>query len=338
MILAHSHMLPLLWLVPLVIIFLIWAHGRRRKALSTFARPEMARILTGSVSRRKRRWKYLLIVLAILTAAFALTRPQYGKKLRMIKRRGIDVVIVMDTSDSMLAEDIKPNRIQSAKQEVMTLIDQLQGDRVALVAFAGEAFVQCPLTTDYAAAKMFLEVIDQPLEPGTAIGQAIEMAMSVFQQEERKYKAIVLITDGEDHRSDPLEAARKAAQEGIRIYAIRIGSPGGVPIPIRNARGDLQEYKKDRLGETVMSRLDEATLQKVALETDGKYYRATAGEMELEAILEELSQMERKELKSRELELGEERYQMFVLAAVLMLAAEAALGDRKRKRRDAVDA
>jgi Ca-activated chloride channel family protein len=231
----------------------------------------------------------------------------------------------------MLAEDIKPNRMQRAKHEVSALIDRLQGDRVALVAFAGEAFVQCPLTTDYAAAKMFLDVIDQPLEPGTAIGRAIETAMSVFQQKERKYKAIVLITDGEDHRSDPLEAARKAAQEGIRIYAIGMGSPGGVPIPIRNARGDLREYKKDRQGETIMSRLDEATLQKVALETDGRYYRSTAGEMELEAVLEELSQMERKELKSRELELGEERYQIFVLAAVLMLAAEAVLGDRKRK-------
>jgi len=291
--------------------------------------------LAASVSRRRRTWKTIYLLLALLTTVLALARPQYGRKLRMVQRKGIDIVIALDTSDSMLAEDIKPNRLERAKQEISSLIDRLRGDRVALVAFAGEAFVQCPLTSDYGAAKMFLDIIDQSIEPGTAIGQAIRTSTAIFQDKERKYKAIILITDGEDHRSDPLAAAEQAAQEGVRIYPIGVGSPGGVPIPIRDERADLVEYKKDRHGETVLSRLDEITLQRIALKTGGRSYRATTGEMELESILEELEGMEKKELASREYDLREDRYQYFVLATVILLAAEAALGDRKRRGKDA---
>ena len=334
MVFIYSYMLSLLWLVPLLAVFLIWALRNKSRTLARLVHPDLAGKLAASVSRRKGRLKVILILAAVLLSALALARPQYGKKLRMVRRKGIDIVIALDTSDSMLAEDIKPNRLERAKQEVSALIDRLQGDRVALVSFAGDAIVQCPLTTDYGAAKMFLDVIERYPVAGTAIAKAIESASGLFEQEERKYKAIILITDGEDHRSDPVSAAKTAAQKGIRIYAIGVGSPGGVPIPIRNERGDLREYKKDRAGETVMSKLDEATLQRIALESDGKYLRATTGEMELETILEELSQMERKELKSRQMDLGEERYQFFVLAAILMLTAEAALGDRRRKRKD----
>ncbi len=329
---AYSHMLSLLWLIPLMIIFLVVASRRKQKALLTFVHPDLADRLAVSLSRRKRKLKLTLVVLAVLLTVLALARPQWGKTLHMVRRKGIDIVIALDTSDSMLAEDIKPNRLQRAKNEVSTLIDRMQGDRVALVAFAGDAFVQCPLTTDYGAAKMFLDIMDTHPQSGTAIGKAIQTASRVFEQKERKHKAIILITDGEDHKSDPVAAAKEAAGEGIRIYTIGVGSPGGVPIPIRDERGELLEYKKDRRGETVMSRLDQLTLQKIALETDGRYYRASTGEMELEAILDELSQMERKELKSRELDLRQERYQFFVLATILLLTAEAALGDRKRKR------
>jgi Ca-activated chloride channel family protein len=183
---------------------------------------------------------------------------------------------------------------------------------------------------------MFLGIMDTQLipAPGTVIGKAIETAVRVFDQQERKYKAMILITDGEDHRSDPLAAAKAAAEEGIRIYAIGIGSPGGVPIPIRNESGDLVEYKKDRQGEMVVSKLDQAVLQEIALETDGKYFQATRSGMELDRILEDLSQLERKELKSRQLDMYQDRYQFFVLAAVLALTAEAALGDRKRRHKD----
>ncbi len=331
---ARPHLLYLLWLVPAAILFFLWSARSRRRNLARLIGPELSGQLTASVSRRRRTWKTICIVLALLAAVLALARPQYGRKLRMIQRKGIDIVIALDTSDSMLAEDIKPNRLKRAKQEISTLIDRLQGDRVALVAFAGDAFVQCPLTSDYGAARMFLDIIDQNIAPGTAIGKAIQTCIDVFQEKEHKYKAIILITDGEDHRSDPLEAARRAAQEGIRIYAIGVGSSGGTPIPMRDERGDLVEYKKDRRGETVMSRLDEVTLQQIALETKGRYYRVTTGEMELERILEELESMEKKELASREYDLKEDRYQYFLLAAVIFLAAEAALGERRRKGKD----
>jgi len=331
---AHAPMLHLLWLLPAAVLFFAWTARRRRRDLNRFIGPELSVRLAASVSRRRRRWKTIFILLALFTALLALARPQYGRKLRMIQRKGIDIVIALDTSDSMLAEDIRPNRLERAKREISSLIDRLRGDRVALVAFAGEAFVQCPLTSDYEAAKMFLDIIDQSLEPGTAIGKAIHTSTAVFQDKERKYKAIILITDGEDHRSDPLVEAEKAAQEGVRIYTIGVGSPGGVPIPIRDEGGDLVEYKKDRRGETVLSRLDEIALQRIALKTGGRFYRATTGEMELESILEELENMEKKELASQEYDLREDRYQYFLLATVILLAADVALGDRKRRGKD----
>jgi Ca-activated chloride channel family protein len=325
-------MLHLLWLIPAAALFFIWTARRRRRDLDRLIGPKLSGRLAASVSRRRRTWKSIFLLLALLTAVLALARPQYGQKLRMIQRKGIDIVIALDTSDSMLAEDIKPNRLERAKQEIASLIDRLRGDRIALVAFAGEAFVQCPLTSDYGAAKMFLDIIDQSIEPGTAIGQAIRTGTAVFQDKERKYKAIILITDGEDHRSDPLAVAEEAAQEGVRIYAIGVGSPGGTPIPIRDQQGDLIEYKKDQKGQTVLSRLDEVTLQRIARETGGRYYRATTGEMELERILEELEGMEKKELASQEYDLREDRYQYFLLATVILLSAEAALGDRRRRK------
>jgi Ca-activated chloride channel family protein len=332
---AYAPLLHLLWLVPVALLFFIWTARRRRRALERLIGPRLSGRLAVSVSRRRRAWKAVLILAALLTAVLALARPQYGRKLRMIQRKGIDIVIALDTSDSMLAEDIKPNRLERAKQEISSLIDRLRGDRVALVAFAGESFVQCPLTSDYGAAKMFLDIIDQSIQPGTAIAKAIQTGTAVFQDKERKYKAIILITDGEDHRSDPLAAAEEAAGQGVRIYTIGVGSPGGVPIPMRNDRGGLVEYKKDRQGETVLSRLDEVTLQRIARQTGGRYYRATTGEMELERILEELEGMEKKELASREYDLREDRYQYFLLATILLLAGEAALGDRRRKGTDA---
>lgn len=329
---AYARLLHLLWLIPAAALLFIWTARRRRRDLHRLIGPKLSGRLAASVSRRRRTWKAVCLLLALLTAVLALARPQYGRKLRMIQRKGIDIVIALDTSDSMLAEDIKPNRLERAKQEIASLIDRLRGDRVALVAFAGEAFIQCPLTSDYGAAKMFLDIIDQSIEPGTAVGQAIRTGTAVFQEKERKYKAIILITDGEDHRSDPLAAAGEAARSGVRIYTIGVGSPGGTPIPIRDEGGALIEYKKDRQGQTVLSRLDEVTLQRIARETGGRYYRATTGEMELERILEELESMEKKELASQEYDLREDRYQYFLLATVILLSAEAALGDRRRKK------
>ncbi len=324
----------LLWLVPVVILFYLISFRRKRKALGAFGSLGLMAKLTPSVSRRKQRLKTILMVLGLSFLLFSLARPQYGKRLRMMKRRGVDIIICLDTSKSMLAEDIMPNRLERAKHELTDLIDELKGDRVGIVAFAGDAFLECPLTLDYGAAKLFLDILDPDIipTPGTAIGEAIRVALRGFNQKERKYKVMVLLTDGEDQGSDPIKAARDASQEGVRVYAVGIGSPQGAPIPLRDNRGKLLEYKKDREDQTVMSKLDEVTLQEIALLTDGKYYRSTTGGMELDRIYEDISKLEKRELKSRQYSQYEDRYQYFLLVGVLALMAEGFLSDRRRKK------
>jgi Ca-activated chloride channel family protein len=280
-------------------------------------------------------FKVFLLLVSVFFLILTFARPQFGERLQIMKRRGIDLLIALDTSLSMLAEDIKPNRLERAKHEIANLIERLRGDRVGLLAFAGDSFVQCPLTTDYGAAKMFLDAMDTDMipEPGTAIGTAIEKALEAFVKQERKYKVLLLLTDGEDHVSDPIGSAKKAAEEGVRIYTIGLGTRKGEPIPIRDARGNVEEYKRDRKGEVVMTKLDEATLQKVALLTDGKYYRSTMGEGELEKIYEDISKLEKKEFEAKEFTQYEDRFQYFLIFAIVLLSVEALLTDRRKVKK-----
>jgi Ca-activated chloride channel family protein len=251
-----------------------------------------------------------------------------------MKREGVDIVIALDCSHSMLAQDFKPSRLEKAKQEMNGLISRMRGDRVGLVAFAGVAFIQCPLTLDYSAAGMFLDIMDENLipRPGTAVGDAIRTSIAAFNQKERKYKVLILLTDGEDHGSDPLKAAEEAAAEGIRIYTIGIGSVQGEPVPVKNKRGMVTGYKKDREGSVVVSKLDQTTLQKIALTTGGKYYHATSGEMELEKIYSEISKMEKKELEGKLMTQYEDRYQIFIFLAIVCLTIEFLLSERRGRK------
>jgi len=290
--------------------------------------------LSLSYSPKKQRRKVDLMLLGVFFLLFSLARPQLGTKLTLMKREGVDIIIAMDVSLSMLAEDIKPNRLEKAKQEINGLISRMKGDRVGLVAFAGVPFVQCPLTLDYSAAKMFLDIIDVNLipQPGTALGDAVRASIKAFNQKERKYKVLILLTDGEDHDSDPLGAAEEASKEGIRIYTIGIGSVQGEPIPIKDNRGQVTGFKKDKEGSVIVSRLDEVTLQKIALTTGGKYYHATSGEMELDKIYDEISKMEKKELEGKLLTQYEDRYQYFLLLSVVFLTIEFLLSERRSRR------
>lgn len=321
-------------LIPVLLAFYWVVFRMKKKALARFGNLELMKKLALSFSPKKQRWKVALLLLAVFFLMFSLARPQLGTRLTLMKREGVDIVIAMDCSLSMLAEDFKPSRLEKAKQEVNGLISRLQGDRVGLVAFAGAAFIQCPLTLDYSAAKMFLDIMDVNLipEPGTALGEAIRTSMKAFSQKERKYKVLILLTDGEDHDSDPLGAAEEAAVEGIRIYTIGIGSIQGEPIPLKNARGGVEGYKKDQEGGVVVSRLDETTLQKIALTTGGKYYHATSGEMELDKIYDEISKMEKKELEGKLMTQYEDRYQFFLLLSILLLVIEFALSERRSQR------
>lgn len=327
--------LHLLWLVPLLAGFFAFVRRRRRIRLERFAGQQLLGRLVRSAGGERTVIRYLLFLLALTFLILAAARPMWGTRVNEVARRGVDVIIAMDTSLSMDAEDVKPSRLRKAKLEMTGLVDRLRGDRVGLVAFAGSAFVQCPLTLDHSAAKMFLDILDTGLipRPGTAIARAITMSMEAFRSRERKYKVLVLLTDGEDHEADPVAAARAAAEEGVVIHTVGIGSPVGEPIPMRDAQGQISGYKKDRSGEVVTSRLDEETLRAIARTTGGIYVRATQGEVELDTLVAEISGMEKRELQSRMHAGLEERFQYPLALALLLLVSWLAIPDLGRRRR-----
>lgn len=329
---AYPYFFQLYWLLPVIVLFFIWSFRRKRRLLQKIGDEELVEQLTRSVSRAKQVWKAVLVVLAFATLVFALADPQIGTKLENVKRKGVDIFIALDVSKSMLAEDVAPNRLEKAKHEISTFIDRLQGDRIGLICFAGIAFVQCPLTLDYSAAKLFLSEIDTDIipQPGTAVSNAITTAISSFVSKELKHKVLILITDGEDHEGKPVEAAKKAAGEGVVIYTIGIGSPQGAPIPEFDAYGNRTGYKKDRDGKIITTKLDVLTLEKIAFETGGKYYISSTGESELNKIYDEISGMEKKELASRQFTQFEDRFQIFLFIALFLLLVETFLGERRK--------
>ena len=333
---AFQNYLYLLILIPFLILFFVYAFRQKRKAMALFGNLALVQKLSQSVSQKRQVWKAILLVLAFFFLALSFARPQLGTKLRTVKREGQDIMVALDVSLSMLAEDIKPNRLEKAKHEIGSLIDKLEGDRVGLIAFAGKAFVQCPLTLDYGAAKMFLDVMEPDLipVPGTAIGEAIQRSVTSFVEKERKHKILILITDGEDHVGKPLEMAKAASKEGVVIYCVGIGSSQGVPIPLYDGRGNRTGFKKDRKGEVVMTKLDELTLEKIALETSGKYYRASPGEVELDRIYDDIEKMEKKALASEQFAQFEDRFQILVGFALFLLVLEVLIPERRRLKRE----
>ncbi|HEU4402880.1 MAG TPA: VWA domain-containing protein, partial [Candidatus Polarisedimenticolia bacterium] len=287
---------------------------------------------SSSASTERRVIKAVLVVAACLFLILALARPQWGARLETLSRRGVDVIVAVDTSLSMLAEDVKPNRLAQARAAVSSLIDLLQGDRVGLVAFSGAAYVACPLTLDYSAASLFVDVLDTDLIPirGTAIAEAIRTSTRAFDSSQRRYKVLILITDGEDHEGDVETAVGAARDEGVTIFTVGIGSPSGEPIPLRNARGDVVGYKEDHDRRKVTSRLGESALESMALRTGGRYFRASTEGIELRRIYEEIAKMDQRTLSARLQTAFEERYQWPLLLALLLLGLEAAISERTR--------
>ncbi|MEW5768545.1 MAG: VWA domain-containing protein [bacterium] len=327
---GYPENLYLLWLIPGVIILYVSAGWRKKKLLARFAGPRLLEVLASSVSSKKQRLKAYLIVLGLSFLILALANPRFGSRMVKVKRQGVDVLIAIDTSLSMEAEDVQPNRLAKAKLELSSLIDELKGDRVGIIAFAGDAFLQCPLTLDYSAAKLFLSMADTSLipSPGTAIGEAIRVAIKSFSERERKYKVLIILTDGEDHQSNPLEAAEEAKREGIRIYTIGIGRPQGEPIPLYDENRNLTGYKLNKQGEVVMSKLDENSLQQMAFKTSGQYYRASLGEIEVKRIVREISGMEKKELASGLYSQYEDRFQYPLFIGLILLVVEFLISER----------
>jgi Ca-activated chloride channel homolog len=318
--------------LPLVVGFFIYAWQARQHALRRFVAASLLERLTPGqgLSRQVVRWS--LFVAALLFLVLALVRPRFGVKTEMIERKGVDIIVALDVSRSMLAEDVTPNRLDRAKHEIGKLIDLLKGDRVGLILFAGESYVQCPLTLDYAAAHMFLGAVNSDWldQQGTALAQAIEQAAKAFRSKARKQKVLIILSDGEDHEGKSVDAAQAAAAEGVRIYTIGVGSEGGVPIPMSHAGGNVV-YKKDQSGNLVMTRLDPAVLDAIAAKGNGRYFHAGTT-LDLTAIYAEIAQMEKRDFGMNRMTVYEEKYQVFLLVALLLLLAEFFVPERSERR------
>jgi len=332
------HNLAAFWLLTAIPVLLILAGLlaiKKRKDRNFFAAPELYDVLTRSLHRTRKRIRATLFSLGLFFLVMACTEPRWGTKTEIIRRRGSDVVIALDTSFSMLAEDVKPNRIKQARYEIRRLIDSLQGDRVALVAFAGRSFVQCPLTTDYSAAKTLLEYMDIGIisEPGTNIGDAITGSLALLERGSEgtgESQVIILFTDGEDLSGNVSDGIKKAKDKGVRIFTVGIGTPGGELIPIRDDDGKVEGYKKDRKGEIVKTSLDENTLEKIASETQGTYLRTKNGEVDVQVIIDLLGLMQKSEIHERKISRLKERYQIPLGFSLFFLLTWLAISERRR--------
>ena len=332
MILENKYFIYAFGLIP-VFILVTWLVNRwRRKALASFGEMKVIEQLFPDVSNTKRLWKSILYILAFAFLIIGMINPQVGTKLEEVKRKGADLMICLDVSNSMKAEDLQPNRLEKSKQALSKLIDKLEGDRIGIIVFGGEAYVQLPITTDYSAAKLFLESINTDLIPtqGTDIGKAIDMAMTSFGKDEGKNKAIVIITDGENHDQDAINAAQRAVEKGVTIHTIGMGSADGAPIPIY--KGNVREgFKKDKEGNTVVTKLNEPMLKELALAGNGVYVRATNSDAGLNNILDAIDKLEKKQFESKMYSDYEDRFQWFVSIALVILIIETLFTERKSK-------
>ena len=329
---AHPAYLLLFWIIPALVFFFIYAFRKKDKLIKLFCGEALYAELVPTARRGRQKLKAALLLGALCLLLLALMQPRWGFQWEDITRKGIDIIVAIDVSQSMLAEDIKPNRLERAKRKVYDLCQMLEGDRIGLIAFAGTSFVQCPLTLDYGAFKIFLDYLNPDLipVPGTAIGDAIRTAVKSFNSRERTSKALIIITDGEDHESKPLEAAQEGKKEGVRIFTIGVGQEGGAPIPLQDGSGG---FKKDERGDLVLSKLDETTLEKIALETGGSYVRSVTGDMDLNKIYKDdiRGSIEKKELRSTRKKRWEERFQWFVFAALVLLGLEFFMRETKAR-------
>jgi len=329
---ANTEFLYLLLLAPVIVVLWIINDYRRKKALKRFGDTDLVKSLMPDVSAYRPFVKMIFQCMAIIAMSILLARPQFGSKVEEVKRQGVEVIIALDVSNSMLAEDIQPNRLERAKQAISRLVETLSEDKLGLIVFAGDAYTQIPVTTDYISAKMFLSTISPQIVPkqGTAIGSAIDLGMRSFSQGDNKSRALIIITDGENHEDDPVAKAKEAAEKGIIIYTIGIGSTEGVPITI-NTNGK-SDFMKDPDGNTVITRLDEAILQEVAVTANGKYVRANNSNIGLDQIFEDIRKLKKQELEGTVYTEYNDQFQFFAGLSLLLLFIDFLIMDRKNRR------
>ena len=325
---AHPEYLLLLLLIPFFFIGLAVWMGVRRRRMRKFGDEELVKELMPSWSRSKVWVRAVLYSLAFLCFVIGLSRPQIGAKLKEYKAKGAEIMIALDVSNSMLAQDYSPNRLERAKLAISRITDKLQGDRIGLIIFAGSSFVQLPITSDYVSAKMFLSNISTESVPiqGTAIGDAINTAVRSFSAQSEQSRAIIVITDGENHEDDAVAAAMQAAQTGAKVYTIGVGSADGQPIPMSGG------LLKDKEGNIVVTRLDEETLKEVAQAGGGAYVHAGNDEFGLTPIIEDIRKMQDEEFNSVMFEEYDEQFMYFLGAAFVLFVLEMLIGERRSRR------
>lgn len=322
---ANPHILYLLLIVPVAVALFIFAQVRRRRRLERFASSSLLAQLTPSASPARVRTKFILYTLAVVFLILAAARPQVGSKLREEHQKGIEMMLVVDVSNSMLAEDFEPNRLDRTKFAIDRVVESMKQDRIGVVAFAGEAQVQLPITSDYRMARAFARKLSPAMvrTQGTDLGAAIKLASMSFSSQSEGSRVMILITDGENHESDALEAAQAAAEKGIAIYTIGIGTPEGAPIMIGG------DYLTDENGDMVVSKLDEKMLQEIASATGGAYVRATKQSIGLKEIVDRLKELDESDLATTRFEAFDEQYQYPLVVALLLLLVEWLILDRR---------
>jgi len=319
-----------LLIIPGIIFLFIILQYWKKRAQNKFANQELLKRLSPNKSIFKSVLKLLFLCLAIASLSFALVNPKIGTKLETVKREGVDIVFAIDVSKSMLAEDVAPNRLEKSKQLVNQIINNLVSDRVGIIAYAGKAFPQLPITTDYASAKMFLHNMNTNMlsSQGTAIDEAIELAKTYYDDEEQTNRVLVIISDGEDHSETAASVAEEAKEEGIRVFTIGVGDSKGGPIPIKR-NGVVLNYKKNKRGETVITKLNEKTLMKIANEGNGIYVNGKQTNAVVKEILEILNKMDKTEFEAKQYADFKDRFQWFLGFGILLLFIDLFLLERK---------
>lgn len=319
--------LYLLLLLPLLAVFYLYSNYRRRRAIRRFGDPVLMEQLMPDVSKYRPNVKFWLIFTSIGLFAILLARPQFGSKLETVKRKGVEVMIALDISNSMLAQDVQPSRLEKAKRLISKLVDGMENDKVGMIVFAGDAFTQLPITSDYISAKMFLESITPSLisKQGTAIGAAINLAARSFTPQEGVGRAIVVITDGENHEGGAVEAAKEAAQKNIQVNVLGVGLPDGAPIPIEGSN----DFRRDNEGNVIVTRLNEAMCQEIAKDGKGIYVRVDNSNSAQKAIIQEINKMAKSDVESKVYSDYDEQFQAIAWIILFLLLVEMLILNRK---------
>lgn len=332
---SHIHLLLLLYVIPALAFLVYWKLASKKRMLRRYGNPDLLKKLMPSLSVRKRTVKWVLILIALSFLVMTAAGPQWGTKLEQITRKGVDVIFALDVSESMLAEDVKPNRLEMAKGKISELQERLAGNRMSLILFAGDAYVQCPPTIDASTLRLFLDAVDTDMIPlsGTDFNKMLEKVMTLFQKERQKFKVLIILSDGEDHGKDIWGKIEEVRKKGTIIHVLSIGTEQGDPIPLRQ-KEHIVEYKKDKEGKAVITRVNTSLLQKIALSGGGLFLQATQSGGEVKKIVQAILKMEKEEFSSQIHSLMEERFQYPLAVALLFLIVECLITTRRSEKKE----